>query len=291
MKWLSMFSILAAAVWGQASAAYSDGIIPHLPVGCGFSSTIILVNPTANEVGFQINFWTAGGNKKRVTISGIANAMESLSGIIKANGSREIQIDRSKDEDPECFGWAEVAADDVLAGYVVLTQTYVTEKPVIGPIKYEFSATVPFASRFASRWVVPFNHSDGRTTSLALVNPSPTSNAAVTIDFLSTDGKCLCSEARKLFPREQQAFVLSAAPLNLGTTPKERFLLNRVCADFIAAGTGVARIRTTELELSGFALRFYGFNGEPGFVSIPAQTPITRIAEQTSSCPVDPTPR
>jgi hypothetical protein len=247
---ICLYVTLASAAFPQSPIiSYADAVVPQMPVGCGFTSTIILVNPSPNDIGFTMKFWRHDGKERTVPIEGETAARPSVTGIVKGNGAFSLASKPSTLAAPDCNGWAEVNSEDTLGGYVVLSQNGGNQ------------TTVPFASRFSSRFLVPFDVSTEITTSIALVNPSFENPASYTITFRDQAGRLLCTEKAvdPLGKGEQKAFELDAVRLP-------------TCWEDVAkAQQGVAEFYTPNLELSGFALRF---RRAQGFVSFPALTPL-----------------
>src|SRR5262249_49588285 len=53
--------ITLRAAWAQGQVSYADAIVPQMPVGCGWTATIILVNLTSHGINFTVNFWPDAG--------------------------------------------------------------------------------------------------------------------------------------------------------------------------------------------------------------------------------------
>jgi hypothetical protein len=180
---LCVYLALAATAYPQSTIiSYADAVIPQMPVGCGFTSTVILVNPTSSDIGFTMKFWTHDGKQRTIPIEGETTDRPSVAAVVKGNGAFSLASKLSGLGAPDCNGWAEVNSEDTLGGYVVLNQ--------IGG----YQTTVPFASRFSSRFLVPFDVNTDITTSIALVNPSFENLAAYTITFRNQAGSELCTE-------------------------------------------------------------------------------------------------
>jgi hypothetical protein len=281
MKTSCAFLFVSAVVLGQSPIYYADAIVPQMPVGCAWNATLILVNLTTSAVTFTVNFWPSTPSTdatgmpvgRMVPIQGLG-LVSSVTGSVPTNGSYTIVSNEPGVATANCNGWAEVISTQALGGYEVLTQHYtVGTQDGIGGIQlsqtttFTFQTTVPFSSRFANKFTVPFD-TTSFTPAIALVNPSFQLSANVTITYLDNNGNMICQEPRTLLPGEQQAFVLYP-PYVTDTL---------VCAQsgdtnsygLLKGKAGVAQFSTSNLELSGFGLGF----GALGFVSFPGQTPI-----------------
>jgi hypothetical protein len=274
-----------SGLWGQTQqVSYADAIVPQMPVGCGWTATIILVNLTSRDVQFAVNFWPQEGRidpnampaPRVIPIVGLG-PVGSVSNKLPANGSYTIKVDESaRDSTTGCNGWAEVNSDEAIGGHVLLNQklTVQTQEAIGGILvqqttEFQFETTVPISSRFANHFIVPFD-ATSFTSAIAIVNPSFQVGADVTIRYRDNAGNLICTETRSLNPGEEQAFALASPspyPMNTGGPPP-------VCGfppyQDLQGKSGVAEFLTSNLEFSGFGLRF----GQLGFVSYPAQSPI-----------------
>lgn len=274
---------LAAALHAQVQpVSYANAIIPQIPAGCGWMATILMVNLTNHAVGFTVNFWPqaglAGPNAtpvpRLIPIIGLGT-VSSIADTIPPGGSYTIKSDEAaRDSTDSCNGWAEVDSDEVIGGYVLLNQQIMVQtQESLGGIQvqqtteFQFETTVPFASRFAPHFIVPFD-ATSFTSAVAIVNPSFQVGADVNVSYRDGSGQPICSETRSLKPGEQQAFTL-APPV-----PPAQDVVPPVCGSpsytALQGKSGVVEVVTSNLEFSGLALRFGPF----GFVSYPAQVPI-----------------
>ena len=294
-KLIKLIFMLATAA--QAQNFYADAVIAHMPDGCVFPSkdawrsTVILLNPTARPVSFSMKFWPKTQDPEKLQYRRISvrskttdqyTLQSEVSGTLAPNEQYVLETSgefckaapftemfgekNDKIGVQDLFGWAEVSSQDVLAGYVIMTQT-------AGSIT---DVTVPFSSRFANSFVVPFdssglplNNPGGFTSSIALVNPSFDTDAYVNMSFLY-DGGGSCEVKSQLIKKGQQ-FARSLKPAD-GFDGLD-------CLD-IAGQRGVVQVRTVSqgsnpaaLELSGFVLRF---RKGGGIVSLPGQAPVGR---------------
>jgi hypothetical protein len=271
--------LAASVVSGQPTVSYADAIIPQLPAGCGWTFSIVLMNLSPRDIGFTVNFWRPPGvtnvgdvpQPREIAIQGRGRT-GSVTSVIPMNGSYTINADESVRSSNDCNGWAEVNSEEAVGGYVVLNQKAIIERQqTIGGIavkqvtEFSVDATVPLASRFASRFLVPFD-TTSYVNAVALVNPSFQTAADVLVTYRDENGMWICDEARRLKPGEQQTYELRA-PVGDDVPP--------VCDggySSLKGLRGVVEVSSPNLELSGVAFRF----GALGFVSYPAQTSVGR---------------
>lgn len=275
------FLFASGALFGQAPIYYADAIIPQMPVGCNWNASIILINLSNAPVPFTVNFWPSTPATdsngmpvgRALPIQGSNALRSSITDTVLVNGRYTITTNEPGVAMTGCNGWAEVNSAQALGGYEVLTQRYtVNTAEDVGGIQVSqtatvsFETTIPFSSRFANAFTIPFDNV-AFVQGIAIVNPSFQVSADVEITYRDSQGNMICQESRSLQPGEQQVFALSAAASS-----------NPVCAmsgetnsyTLLQSRAGVTQFFTSNLELSGFGLGFTNL----GFVSFPAQTPI-----------------
>jgi hypothetical protein len=274
-----LFTVVALS--GQTPVYYADAIVPQMPVGCNWNTSIILVNITNTDVAFTVNFWPSAGISspnatpvpRLVPISGVGT-VGSVGGTIPANGSFTITSNEPGVVTTDCSGWAEVNSAQTLAGYVVVTQQLMETATsdlggatVAETTTLVFEASVPLSSRFANVFSVPFDTVAFNAPAIALVNPSFQTAASVTVTYYDNQGIQICQELRSLYPGEQQAFSLSptASTNPVCAAPGDKSSYTK-----LQGHRGVVLVSTSSLEFSGVGLGFGAF----GFVAFPAQTPI-----------------
>ena len=252
--------LLGGVLSGQQPSYYADSIVPQMAIGGGWQTSIVLVNLSDKQNPFRVNFWTQAGFERQVSLEGMGVPVTYLQSTLPAGGSVTITTQALPGSN-ESSGWAEVNSAEVVGGVVIFSFSKPgIEKPE--PVV----ATVPIGSRFASRFVVPFDNrcieTDGKGpasrfgTAVALVNPSFLVAANVEATFRTGSGMTIVTKNMRLGAGEQLAFVLPETYAEL------------------ECRSGVAEFLTSNLELSGFALRFTP--GLVDFASFPAMVPIGR---------------
>ncbi|HBY62092.1 MAG TPA: hypothetical protein DEH78_19910 [Solibacterales bacterium] len=173
---------------------------------------------------------------------GIAGRTAVLEGTIPAGGSRVIQT--AGTDTFLNMGWVELVTSRRIAGSAVFRDMNGRQEAAVG------------LTTGARAFVLPFDNTEGRVTSFAVVNTNRTQAAAVNIVMRDEEGNSIGSGAIALLP--------------LGHTATET--LNQVAAS--ANRRGTIEFSTTNPDISGLGIRFdapvAGAAARP-FTSFPVQ--------------------
>ncbi|MCX6610411.1 MAG: hypothetical protein NTW74_06115 [Acidobacteria bacterium] len=268
-KTIQLLFLLATGAWAQNF--YADAVIPHIPDGCDWTTTIILLNATAKPIEFSVKFWPNSQGPGQQVLGRTLKVRSSRDELFLPKTSVASTLDPNKQyvletsgegcADNTLFGWAEVNSSDALAGYVVMTYK-AQDRPAI-------DTTVPFSSRFVSRFLVPFDNSGQFQSAIALVNPSFDTDAYVDLSFRYEDGLSCEVKSKQVRKGEQLAFDIVPSKVNCPDIAGKRGILEVNTVDF--GGSRKA------LELSGFVLRIrFGQGGIDSIASFPGQAPVGR---------------
>ena len=231
----------------QAPSARVDNarIFPFFASGGGWESTISLVNIADQEVNYMLTFYGMNGQRTRVTVRDRNNqvlAAETIQGRLNDDGGDTFVL---LDTGVLQAGWAvlDYDGDNRLAGTLVFRQR-VTGRP-------DFEASVGLARNDETRFWIPFDNTQGYSTSMAITNPSMTDLAEVQLRFWDLDGREILTRELRLGPGTTVAFSL---------TEQYPELNGRV---------GQARAETSDDRLSAIALRF---NSSGAFTTVPVSS-------------------
>lgn len=223
----------------------TDRILPHLAVGGGWETTIVLVNMSDREVQFNQPFYDPTGKPWTVTTKMLPGGepvkTSVASGRIAIGGSLHILL--SEPAGPVQTGWSMINYDTSasrLGGYAVFRQR-VQGRP-------DFEALVPLSSYDDSVFYMPFDNLDGATTAMAILNPATNLSVSLEILLVDTGGKTLGSYSLNLAPGAQESFVLA-----------DRFPATR-------GRLGTVKIEGSTNRLSALGFRF---NSGGAFSTIP----------------------
>ncbi|MEP7362868.1 MAG: hypothetical protein ABI972_06400 [Acidobacteriota bacterium] len=193
---------------GRATTAAvqpSDQVFPHIAVGGGWRTTIVIVNIGTPATNFELRFYGQDGKPLPVTFSnpplGEIITTTSVQGRLTPGASFHYEI---VDSGPLRTGWATLAYDSAqtrIGGYATFRQT-VTGRP-------DFEALVPLSALDDYKFFMPFDNRPGVATAMAIANPDPTRSITVTLQFLDIDGKLIRTESLLLPPLGQTSFSIA----------------------------------------------------------------------------------
>jgi hypothetical protein len=223
----------------------TDQVFPHLAVGDGWETILVLVNMSATSVNFTQEFYDPSGNPMAVTFRSVPDnelvTTSAAEGTLTPESSFNILL--FDGGPPLKTGWSFIdytSSAARLGGYVIFRNRIqgVTD----------FEAFVPLSAKDDYRFYFPFDNLEGFVTSMAILNPASDLAAHVTLAFLDPDGNWLGTEALTLAPGQQMAFSVP-----------ERF---PVTQDRV----GTVYVESDTDRLSGLGFRF---NPKGAFATIP----------------------
>lgn len=234
---------------GRAATAAvqpSDQVFPHLAVGGGWRTTIVIVNLDLVATDFELRFYDQTGQPLSLTFrnppEGQIVTTTTVKSRLPARASFQYEL---VDSGPARNGWAILAYDSAqtrIGGYATFRQT-VTGRP-------DFEALVPLSALDDHRFYMPFDNTQGVATAIAMANPDPSRSNRVTLQFLGVDGVPIRTESVLLLPNGQTAFLIG-----------ERF-------PQLAGRVGTVYAESSVDRLSALGLRFNTGAGN-AFSSIP----------------------
>ena len=171
-----------------------SGLIPHLSMGNGWSTTVSVYNPSPAASPVRIASWNSGGGPLVVPwavpvggpVGGTGNSTELT---IQPNGTLDLVA--GDPAIPEAtLGWAQLFAPAGVSGWV----TYALKLPS-GQL---FETVVPVERRTPVSSVIPFDDSSGYSTSVAVANSSGSGGAVVLVVARDAEGRHLFSDLLQL---------------------------------------------------------------------------------------------
>ncbi|HEY3128512.1 MAG TPA: IPT/TIG domain-containing protein [Acidobacteriota bacterium] len=173
-----------------------------------FKTKLLVINPNNKVVTATVDFFTDTGDPFPVDI-GLGNPTASFPINIPAKS--EIVITTGGTRSTASPGWARVKSADRIGGLVVYqffnaSGAFVTEAGV---------AAAPLVRKF----VIPADFSGSFESALALVNPSDTLTASVTLHLLDAGGREIATANRLFGPRQHKAEFLRGEIFPAGLIP------------------------------------------------------------------------
>ena len=255
MRFVSILLLASSLMSGQdrfigvarsASVQPSDQVFPHLAVGGGWRTTIVIINMSNVSTNFELRFYDTNGQPLPLFFRNPplneATTATSANGRLAPSASFQYEF---MDAGSLRTGWAVLAYDSALSrigGFATFRQS-VTGRP-------DFEALVPLSPLNDTKFYMPFDNTPGAATTLAIANPDPTRSTTVTLQFLNVDGTMFRTESLLLSPNGQTSFLIG-----------DRF-------PFTAGRLGTIFAQGALDRLSALGLRFNTTNGN-AFTSIP----------------------
>src|SRR6202022_2742492 len=189
-----------------ASVRPTDMVFPHMAIGGGWETILVIVNMSAQTVTFDQFFYDVFGRSLPVTFRTVPDnrllTTSAAHGVLQPGGSFNILLFDSGQ--PLTVGWSLLSYDSTtnrLGGYSIFRLLARSGRST------DFEALVPLSSTDDYKFFMPFDNLQGFITSMALVNPGST-DTLVTFRILDSSGALLGTYTRRLFAGNQTAFVL-----------------------------------------------------------------------------------
>jgi hypothetical protein len=144
--------------------------VSHVTYGGPWQTTIILVNMDSQPAQYTVNFWSETG-----AALGVPLAAGATSGTIPVGGRATIQTGGASPNITN--GWAEVVSPQQIGGTAIFRVTDQNQE-----------AAVPLLASGGSKVLVPFDTGAGFAIGIALVNPSQTTTAQITVTMRDQQG-------------------------------------------------------------------------------------------------------
>lgn len=224
-------------------------LLSQIADGAGWKTTMTLVNLDTTPASFTLTFYSSDGSLLRLPIEGTPGRLETISGVIPVGGSRTILT--AGTDTTLSQGWAELTSSQQVSGLGVFRQR-VSGRP---DQEAGVSVTTP-----TSRFVLPFDNTQGFVSSMALVNTNTTIARAVTGTPRDESGNTLLGDSVNLPSKGHVAFEMAQRFPSMSG--------RRGSVEFVAPGP----------DFSALGLRF---NPGGAFTSLPA----LEVPQTTSGAP------
>jgi hypothetical protein len=178
-----------------------------LASGGYWTTTITLVNTSAAAAQARLNFFDDNGNPLALPLSFPQSSSAPAAGPLLASsldrtvqsGAQFVVQTTGPNSQPTKTGWAQVLTNGVLSGFAVLSQT-------IGNTSQQ--AEVPLDIGSSADYLVPFDNTNGSSTSIALANISAQAVTAA-ISIRNDGGAVMLSDTITLPAMGHRSFTLA----------------------------------------------------------------------------------
>jgi hypothetical protein len=205
---LFLLALAASAAYGQQSTASGQpGVISQIVDGDGWQTLISLNNIDAAPSNYKLSFFDDTGAPLSVQNDILTGSV--IYGAIPAHGS--VTIHTAGTQVPLSQGWAlletiftEPLTSAITPGATV-AGTVIFQRPPTVSRPSEVSEPLDFSSK--SQWVLPFDHTNGYTSGVALANPSTSQDISVFLTFFDNSGATLLQPSAFTLPRGQHTAI------------------------------------------------------------------------------------
>jgi hypothetical protein len=196
--------VRAAASERMAFTGTTDKIFPHLAIGGGWETVMVIVNMSGKPIDFTQRFFDPNGAPMAVTFKSIPEGKITTTSAIAYHSAANGSFNSLMSGDPNVLqtGWSQLQYDETqgrLAAYAMFRQrnrggTY--------------EALVPLSPYDDTKFFVPVDNLEGFATAIALVNPASNLKANVSLTFYDLNGKVAFQDSITLAPGAQVAFSI-----------------------------------------------------------------------------------
>lgn len=151
---------------GSGTTQPRAGVIAQLASGGGWKTSIVLLNPTSSPAQVRVNLMAEDGTPLvlPLTVSQAGSSVTVSAAVvdrtIASNGL--LQIDTEALISTTSVGWADVRSSAALSGYAIFRQRSGSGSDSEG--------TSPLETKFPTNVLVSYDHTNGFSTGVALVN-------------------------------------------------------------------------------------------------------------------------
>jgi hypothetical protein len=186
-------------------------IIPHFPVGGGWSTRLVFSNSGPADVTADVTFFTQTGTTGSVTLEGQQGTKNSEHLVIGRNQVETLNADPTfRNAGPLVVSWAKVITNGPLTVFVIFDSSTPTLVPTTVPATLITGSVGAQAVPAAKSFRFPFFEAGPLHFNLgiAIVNPNSTATN-FTVFLLNADGTINHSLPMSLQANSQTSFVVS----------------------------------------------------------------------------------
>lgn len=191
----------------------TDKIFPHLAIGGGWETIMVIVNMSGKPIDFTQRFFDTSGAPMTVTFRSIPDGKITTTSAIAYHAVTGGSFNSLLYGDPNVLqtGWSQLEYDEKqgrIAAYADFRQRTRGET---------FEALVPLSPYDDTKFFLPVDNLEGFATAMAIVNPASNVKANVSLTFNDLNGKTVFQDSIVLAPGSQTAFSIPAKyPASVG---------------------------------------------------------------------------
>ena len=221
MKNIIVFLLLTATgLVGQTpphnnEAVYSfGGALAHFLDGDGWTTTLTLVNLDPTQASFTLSFFGDNGSPQAFTISGAS--VTTVTGTIAGRGTVVLATPGTKAGLSQ--GWVKMDSYNTIGGTAVFQR-----------LGQNLEASEVLDTNLSTQLALPFDHTNGYATGIALVNPFSYTGATITVTFRDENGNIFLTDSISLTAQQHIGITLTQRyPSTIGRRGTVSFQTNQL---------------------------------------------------------------
>ena len=176
--------------------------VPHVAAGGGWSTSILVGNPSPQETWFTLEMRVSGGSEVNWAFDPAPHPCQChASGHYRLAPHGSVQISLAPAQSEEVSGWAKLNSGLPITGHALFT--YISPKGVHSEV------TIPLQSTGERKIATPFDNRNGNQTGMALLNLSSARPDAVVLVFWDDNGSLLATSSIPLAGSRHTSFMLA----------------------------------------------------------------------------------
>ena len=176
-------------------AVYSfGGALAHFLDGDGWKTTFTLVNLDPTQASFTLSFLGDNGNPQAFTINGAS--VTTITGTIAGRGTVILTTPGTKTGLSQ--GWVKMDSYNTIGGTAVFQR-----------LGQNLEASEVLDTNLSTQLAVPFDHTNGYATGVALVNPFSYTGATITVTFRDESGNSFLTDSFTMAAQQHMGITLT----------------------------------------------------------------------------------
>ncbi len=192
--------LTAGGVFGQTQPHNKElvfsfgGALAHFLDGDGWTTRFTLVNLDPTQASFTLSFFGDNGNPQAFTINNAS--MTTMTGTIPGRGTVVLTTPGTKAGLSQ--GWVKMDSCNTIGGTAVFQR-----------LGQNIEASEVLDTNLSAQLVIPFDHTSGYTTGVALVNPFSYTSATITVTFRDESGNIFLTDAINMTAQQHIGITLT----------------------------------------------------------------------------------
>ena len=197
MKLVLCLALLGVQAFAAETIFGGPSVVPHVVDGDGWKTIFSVVNLDSSAASFTLRFY--GDDGTPAVFPTTLGTSSTITGTVPARGA--ITIETSGTAVPLTQGWAYLDTPSTVGG------TAIFRRVIVGQPNFEASEALDTGK--GSHFEMPFDHLNGASTGLALVNQTAGTSGVVSLVFRDETGTQLLTDSFTLVGLGHSAITLT----------------------------------------------------------------------------------